>query len=178
MSLWCAGLVCEDESRADPDAGGTEHKGCRNALAVEQTSSSNDLHGLAARRLLAFAHSDNGGNKDGRGDISSMSTALTALCADHVDANVETLLDVLGMSDHVHVENAMLVELVDDGLGWHTDGRDEQLCARLDDDIDELTELALCVVVALKRIRPWLFPNTLRHSCLLGLARRATDLRQ
>lgn len=51
-------------------------------------------------------------------------------------------------TDHVHVEYAGRVELVDDSLGWYTDGGDEELGARFDDDVDELGQLALGVIVA------------------------------
>jgi hypothetical protein len=40
------------------------------------------------------------------------------------------------------------VELLDDGFGWDTDGADEELSTRVDDDINELVELAFGVVVA------------------------------
>ena len=77
-----------------------------------------------------------------------MASTLTTLCADHVDAEVEALLDVLGVSDHVHVENAGLMQLLDDGLGWYADSADEELGTGVDDDVDEFVELALGVVVA------------------------------
>jgi hypothetical protein len=44
------------------------------------------------------------------------------------------------------------VELVDDGLGGHTDGGDEKLGALLDNNVHELVELTLCVVVAVKAL--------------------------
>jgi hypothetical protein len=52
------------------------------------------------------------------------------------------------VADHVHVQDTGLVKLLDNGLGGYTDGRDEQLSTRVDDNIDELVQLALCVVVA------------------------------
>jgi hypothetical protein len=55
---------------------------------------------------------------------------------------------VLGVADHVHAEDAGTVEPLDDSLGGNTDRRDEELSTALDDDIDELVELALGVVVA------------------------------
>ena len=33
---------------------------------------------------------------------------------------------------------------------WDTDGRDEELGTAVDDDADELVELALCVIVAVE----------------------------
>jgi hypothetical protein len=64
---------------------------------------------------------------------------------------------VLDGTDHVHAENAVLVELVDDVLGGNTDGADKELGALLDDNVDELVKLALGVVV-------------------VGLTSRTTDL--
>lgn len=42
----------------------------------------------------------------------------------------------------------MLVQLLDNVLGWYTDGRDEKLTARLDDSINQSVQLALGVIVA------------------------------
>lgn len=90
----------------------------------------------------------NGWDEHGGGDITGVTTTLTTLGADNVDAEFEALLDVLGVSDHVHVENAGLVELLDDVLGWNTDGTDEEFGSALDDDINKLVELSFGVVVA------------------------------
>lgn len=57
---------------------------------------------------------------------------------------------MLGVTDHVHVKDTGLVELLDDLLGRDTDGGDEELGAGLDDDVGELAELALGVVVTVK----------------------------
>jgi hypothetical protein len=77
-----------------------------------------------------------------------VTTALTTLGANNVGAEFEALLDVLGVSDHVHVENAGLMELLDDVLWWDTDGTDKEFCSALDDDINKLVELSFGVVVA------------------------------
>lgn len=65
-----------------------------------------------------------------------MSTTLTALGADDVDAGGETLCDVLGVPDHVHVWDSCGVETVDDFLWWDTDCRDEERGLFGDDDVD------------------------------------------
>lgn len=97
-----------------------------------------------------------------------MATTLTTLGADDVDAEIEALLDVLWVTDHVHldklawhmekfvswrtyVKDAVLVELLNNGAGRNTDSADEELGARVDDDVDELVKLALCVVIAASR---------------------------
>jgi hypothetical protein len=77
-----------------------------------------------------------------------VSTALASLGADDIDAEIQALLDVLGVSNHVHVENARFVESVDDVLGGNANGGDEELGPAVDDDADELVELAFCVIVA------------------------------
>lgn len=90
----------------------------------------------------------NGWDEHSGGNITGVTTALTTLSADNVDAKFEALLDVFGVSDHVHVENASLVELLNNVLGGHTDSTDEEFGATLDDDINELVELSLGVVMA------------------------------
>lgn len=152
VRLGGAGLVGQDEAGADPDGAGAHHEGSGQQLAVVNTTSGDDLDGAAGQgRLVLVADLDDGGDQDGGGDITGVATALTALGADDVDADVDALLDVLDVADHVHVQDAMLVQLVDDGLGGDTDGGDEQLGAGLDDDVGKLVELALGVVIAKKK---------------------------
>lgn len=151
-----AGLIGEDEAGADPDGAGAHHESSSDGLAVGDAAGSDDLDGAAGEgRLVLVADLDNGGDEDGGGDVAGVAATLTTLGADDVDANVEALLDVLDVANHVHVENAVLVELVDNLLGGDTDGRDEDLGAGLDDDVDELAELALGVIVAIKE-NTWL----------------------
>jgi hypothetical protein len=80
-----------------------------------------------------------------------VTTALTTLGADNINANIKGLLDVLRVAYHVHAEDAGTVELIDNSLGGNTDSRDEKASLFLDDNINELTELALGVVVAICR---------------------------
>lgn len=142
-------LLGQNEAGTDPDGGGTEHEGSGDGVTVEQTTGGDDLHGLAGQRALAALDQlGHGGDEDGGGDVTGVTATLTTLGADDIDADVEGLLDVLGVADHVHAEDAGTVELLDNGLGGDTDGGDEELGTALDDDIDELVELALGVVVA------------------------------
>lgn len=146
------GLIRQDETGTDPDSGGAEHESSSNRVTVEQTTGGDDLHGLAGQRaLLALDQLGNGGDEDGSRDITGVTTSLTTLGADNINANIKGLLDVLGVTDHVHAEDAGTVELLDDGLGGDTDGGDEKAGLFLDDNINELTELALGVVVAICR---------------------------
>ena len=77
-----------------------------------------------------------------------MAAPLAALRADDVGADVEALLDVLRVPDHVHVEDVVLVELLDDVGGGYADGGDEEFRAGFDDDVGEGVEFAFGVVVA------------------------------
>jgi hypothetical protein len=161
VSLGSASLLRQNEASADPYTSSTkcEHGGQR--LAVVHASGCDDEHLLPGQgRLVALDHLNSSGDEDGGGDISGVASALTTLCADNVDAEVEALLDVLGVADHVHVENAGLVELLDDSFGRYTDGTDEEFGTRIDDDVDELVQLALGVVVAIIPLATCIVPNS------------------
>ena len=104
MCLGRTSLLGEDETCSYPDTGSTECEHCSERLAVEDTASSHDLYLLASQgRLVALYHLDSCWDENGSGNISSMSTTLASLCADDVNTDIEALLDVLGVSDHVHV---------------------------------------------------------------------------
>lgn len=153
VGLGSASLVSQDEAGADPDGGGAHDEGSGEGLAVADTTGSDDLDGSASQGRLGLADSlDNGGDQDSGGGITSVATTLTALGADDVGTDVQALLDVLGVADHVHVEDTSLVQSLDDGLGGHTDGANEQLSAGLDDDVDQAIKLALGVVVAIRNL--------------------------
>ena len=149
VSLGSTGLIGQDEASADPDGGGTEHEGSGNRVPVVKTTSSDDLDGLASQRaLLALDELGNGGNENSSGHIAGVTTTLTTLSANDINADIEALLDVLGVTDHVHAEDAGTVELLNHSLGGNTDGGDEEFGTAVDDDIDELIELALGIIVA------------------------------
>ena len=148
VRLGSAGLLGQDEAGADPDGAGAQRHGGRQTLAVEEAAGGDDLHFGAQAALLALAHGCHGGDQDGGRHVASVAAAFASLCADHVGAEGEALGDVLGVADHVHVEDAGLVEAVDGGLGRDADGGDEEAGAGVDDDGHELVELALGVVVA------------------------------
>lgn len=148
MRLRSTGLLGEDETGAHPDGGGTKSESGSERLAVEQTTGGDDLDGLAGHgALAALDELGNGGDEDGRGDIAGVTTTLTTLGADDIGTGIKGLVDMLGMTDHVHVEDASGVELLDDGLGGDTDGTDEELSTALNDDLDELIQFSLGVVV-------------------------------
>lgn len=146
--------LCENEAGSDPDSAGTECECSSKTLTVEDTTSSDDLHGLASHwALVALAERGNSWNEDSGWNISSVSTTLTTLSADHVGAELEALLDVLWVTDHVHVKYTGLVKTVNGGLWWDTDGGNEKTSARLNGDLDQLVKLSLGVVVAAKAWR-------------------------
>jgi hypothetical protein len=101
---------------------------------------------------LALAEIHNSGDQDSRRNITSVTSTLTTLCANNINAKVEALLHMFWVANHVHVEDAILVEAVNDGFGWNTDGGNKELGTAVDDDINKLVKLALCVVVAVKAI--------------------------
>lgn len=152
VGLGSAGLVGQDEAGADPDSRGAHDEGRGERLAVADTASGDDLDGALCQGRLCVADGlDDGGDQHrGRG-VTGVAAALTALGADDVGTDVEALLDVLDVANHVHVQDAGLVQLLDDVLGRHADGADEQLDVALDDDVDEAIELALGVVIAIRK---------------------------
>jgi hypothetical protein len=150
VSLWCTSLIGQDESGSDPDSASTEHKSSGDSLSIVDTTSGNDLNWFAGHRAgLAFAELDDSWDQNCCWDITGVSTSLTSLCADDVDTELEALLNVLRVANHVHVENTGLVQTVDDMLGGDTDSRDKEGGARLNDDAHKLIKFALCVVVAI-----------------------------
>jgi hypothetical protein len=77
-----------------------------------------------------------------------VTTALTTLGTDDIGTELETLLDVLDVANHVHIVDASLVKLVDDGLRRHTNGGNKEFGTGLDDRVDELVQLTLGIIVA------------------------------
>ena len=120
-------------------------------MAVEKTTGCDDLHLRASHwALLSLDHLCHGWDQDGGWNITSMSTTFTTLRTDEIDTDIEAFLYVLGVADHVHVEDAGAVELIYRGLGRDTDSGDEQLRSTVNDDLDELVKLSFGVVVANK----------------------------
>jgi hypothetical protein len=151
VSLGGASLFRKDESSSNPDSAGTELKSGSERLAIEETTGGNDLHGLTGQwALVALDELSNGGDENGGWDVAGVATTLTSLGANEINSELEALLDVLGVADHVHVKDASLVELVNDGLGWDTDGRNEETSTRLNDNVNKGVELALGVIVAIR----------------------------
>jgi hypothetical protein len=151
VSLGGTSLIGENEAGSYPDSTGTHHKGGGEELAVVDTTGSNNLDRTASDRgLVLLTDVHNSGDEDSCGDITGVATTLTTLGADDIDTEVEALLDVLDVADHVHVDDTIGMKLVDNSLGRYTNGRDKELGALLDDDIDQLVELTLGIIVTVR----------------------------
>jgi hypothetical protein len=77
-----------------------------------------------------------------------VTTTLTTLSANDVGTSIKGLLNVLGVTNHVHVKDASGVKSFNDVLGRNTDSGYEELGSFLDDNVNQLVKLALGVVVA------------------------------
>ncbi len=88
------------------------------------------------------------GNQNRGGNVTRVAAALAALRAHNIAASVQRVLDMLRRTNHVHHSDAGLVQLVDRPARWHADSRHKQRCARLNDNIDQLRQLALCVILS------------------------------
>ena len=149
MRLRRPGLLAQHEPRADPHGAGAEHQRRGETLPIEQPARGNDLHVLARQRaFLALAHLRDGRDQDRGGHVAGVAAAFAALGADQVGADGEAFRDVFGVADHVHVEDAGVMQAGDDVGGRDADGGDEEFGARVDDDGDEVVEFAFGVVVA------------------------------
>lgn len=106
-----------------------------------------------------------------------MTSSFTGLGADEINTNLERLLDVLGVADHVHNEDTGLVELVDGPFGWDTDGRDEEGGLLGDDNINEFGELTLSVIGLRVDMSDLLCGKIhMQETTYIGLASASTDL--
>ncbi|KAI3485919.1 hypothetical protein L1887_50573 [Cichorium endivia] len=147
VRLGSAGLLGGDESGADPDTVGAVAERSSETAAVVNTAGSHGDDGLAGQRALAAAADvDDAGCNDGEGNVTSVSTTLATLEDDHVDTGLEDLGGVLGVTNDTGHHDLGIVQLFDDLDRGHTDGGNEELGARLNDNVDELGELAVCVV--------------------------------
>ena len=82
---------------------------------------------------------------------------------------------MLWVADHVHDGDTGLVQGVDDWLRWDSNGTNEERSFLLDNDVDELIELALGVVILGKGIQN--LDGRILHEAYVGLPCVSTDLR-
>ena len=105
-----ASLLAKNETGADPDGAGTQHKRSSQRLAVEKATSSDNLDILAGQwALVALAHLRHRWDQNGSRHVTSVSTSLATLSTYNVGTHIEAFLDMLRMSNHVHIEYASFV---------------------------------------------------------------------
>ena len=75
-----------------------------------------------------------------------MATGFTTLSADDVCTSLASLLNVLGVANHIHIQDAICVEFLHDVLGSDPDSGDKELCAAGDDDVDKVVKTTFGVV--------------------------------
>ena len=176
MRLGRSGLFAEHEPCPDPHGRGPVHERRGERLAVEDAAGGHGLDLLARERARApLDHLHHGRDEDRGGHVARVAPTFAALRADHVHADVQALLHVLRVPDHVHVEDAGLVQPLHNRFRGHADGGDEEPGAAVDDDADELIQLALGVVVAAFMSDVFGEPPPER-SAVLGLSCVASDL--
>ena len=107
---------------------------------------------MSTGRLLTSAHSGNSWDEDTSGDVTGVTTGLTALGTKKINAHIHAFLDVLRVSNHIHIEKPVFMQLVDNRLGRDANGSNEKLSARFNDDIDKLVEFTFGVVMASEQI--------------------------
>ncbi len=121
--------------------------GSGETTAVVYTTCGDDKNRLAGEGgLVTAANVDNAGSEDGEGNVSGVSTSLTTLEDDHIDTSLDDLGSVLGVADDTGNDNLGTMELLDHVSGRNTDSGDEELCTRLDDNVDQLGKLTLGVI--------------------------------
>mmetsp|Transcript_5450 Transcript_5450/g.9125 ORF Transcript_5450/g.9125 Transcript_5450/m.9125 type:complete len:214 (+) Transcript_5450:406-1047(+) len=98
------------QSASIVDAAGTHHTHI--ALRIQ-------WHLVAAHHIHAFRQQNT------RRNVSCMTASLSALSANDIHSGRQRLVDVLGMTHHVHHQNACAVQTIHHFFGRHADGRDE-----------------------------------------------------
>lgn len=152
VCLRCTSLLGKDEAGANPNRAGAQHQRSGQRLTVEETACSNDLDVVACQWAFpAPAHLRHCWDQDCSGHVTCVSASLAALGADQVGANIEALLHVLGMPNHVHVEYASFVEALDDVYWGHANRADEELGTGIYNDGYEFVELSFRIIVAIRK---------------------------
>ena len=135
VCLWCASLFTKDEARSNPHRIGAQHQCSSDRLAVEQSTGSDDLHWRSREgALLPLDELCYRWNQYRCWDVTSVATTFAPLSTDNVGAHIEALLHMLGMTDHVHVQDACFMQPVDDMAWRNADGRDEEFGAGVNYD--------------------------------------------
>ena len=75
-----------------------------------------------------------------------MSTSLAGLGADEVAPDVDGLLHMFGVADHVHDGDTCFMQSIHNFLWWDTNGGDEEGSFLFNDNLDQIWQLTLRVV--------------------------------
>jgi hypothetical protein len=79
--------------------------------------------------------------------LAGVSAALATLSTHNVDSSFERFMSVFWVADHVHDQDASLMQSLDHVRWRHSDRGDKQLGLLLNHNADELIKLAMSVVV-------------------------------
>mmetsp|Transcript_133079 Transcript_133079/g.332192 ORF Transcript_133079/g.332192 Transcript_133079/m.332192 type:complete len:288 (+) Transcript_133079:268-1131(+) len=116
--------------------------------AIIDATGGNHWHRLTCqRRHPTLAQINNHWNQNARCHFPCMATALTSLCTNNVNAGCKCLLNMVWRSNHVHDRNASCMQLVDHVFWGHAHCTHEELCAHLNGDVNQLGQVALCVII-------------------------------
>ena len=108
---WSTGLLASNKPGTDPHGLSTPGQVGRKTSTVVHCAGADNQDGSTSERgflSLDFVHDS--GNQDRRRHIAGVSASFTSLSTDQVNADFESLGDVLGMTDHLMGgENEVLV---------------------------------------------------------------------
>jgi hypothetical protein len=107
-------LLTSNEPGADPHGLSAISQVGREAPTVVHGAGTDDQDRPTSQRgCLSFDFVHDGGDQDRGGHVARVSASFTGLSADEVDADLESLGNVLGMTDHlINSENAVSVGFV------------------------------------------------------------------
>lgn len=75
-----------------------------------------------------------------------MSSGFSTLCANEISSGLASLVGMFRVANHVHVQDTIFMELLDDMLRRDANGRDKDFGLFGNDDVHELIERAFGVV--------------------------------
>jgi hypothetical protein len=76
-----------------------------------------------------------------------MAATFPTLGAHDIGACLKSFLGMFRRADHIHNEYAGIMELLDRPWRWKSKSTDKDPCSTFDYDINQLVQLALCIVV-------------------------------
>jgi hypothetical protein len=147
VHLGSTGFDGSDKASTNPDTLRAPGKIGGKAPSIEDSTSTNNIDGLAGERGSTAFNSVNGGrDEDARRNVASMPSSLAGLSADEVDTDLKGFERVFGVANHIHNEDAGFMELIDGPLWGNADGGDEEGGTLFDNDLDQFRKLPLGVI--------------------------------